>query len=47
MALVNFAKNLNKVVRDLRRYGLSKKIMVKWSSCGNDDMHAQDDGEFY
>ena len=24
MALVNFTKNLNKVVRDLRRYGLSK-----------------------
>ena len=24
MAIVNFTKNLNKVVRDLRRYGLSK-----------------------
>ena len=22
-------------------------IMVNWSSCGNDDMHAQNDGEFY
>ena len=24
-----------------------KIIMVNWSSCGNDDMHAHHDGEFY